>query len=163
MRIGWTKVRARVKGQPWEVIGDLVLESRRGVDLPFHQLLLEPVARDLTQRLRRIRPNSLRLEGGFFKEWRKKGDWSRLEKESVKRRRRRIGLTLREGAEELVMLRRRRWEGGGGGAGCDPERERERRKMASFFLFHGSFYFMDFINYFSLLKILILKINCQEF
>lgn len=36
---------------PLEIIGDLVLEAGRGIDLPFHEFLLEPIAGDLAQSL----------------------------------------------------------------------------------------------------------------
>uniref|UniRef100_A0A2P2LDS5 Putative ubiquitin-conjugating enzyme E2 16 n=2 Tax=Rhizophora mucronata TaxID=61149 RepID=A0A2P2LDS5_RHIMU len=32
-----------------EIVGDFVLETDRRVDLPLHQLFLEPIARNLTQ------------------------------------------------------------------------------------------------------------------
>lgn len=41
-----------IKSQPLNVIGDLVFEAGRGVDLPFRQLLLEPIVGDLAQHLR---------------------------------------------------------------------------------------------------------------
>jgi hypothetical protein len=39
------------KAAPLEVIGDLVLEPGRGAELPLRELLLQPIASDLAQRL----------------------------------------------------------------------------------------------------------------
>lgn len=41
------------KAAPLEVIGDLVLEPGGGVELPLGELLLQPIASDLAQRLHR--------------------------------------------------------------------------------------------------------------
>lgn len=45
-----------------EIVGDLVVESRRRTDLPFHQLFLEPVACNLAQtQLHNINKNQLQI------------------------------------------------------------------------------------------------------
>jgi len=88
------------KAAPLEIIGDLVLEPGGGVELPLGELLLQPIASDLAQRLHR-RKGIDRIV-------------SRIETENPppgrcpRRRIRWIGGgepgTFREGEEELVMV-----------------------------------------------------------
>lgn len=44
---------SKLNDPPLKVISDPVLEARRGVDLPFKELLLQPVAGDFAQCLAR--------------------------------------------------------------------------------------------------------------
>lgn len=63
IRIQSPRRSVHLNNPPLEIVRDLVLEAGGGVDLPFDELLLEPVARDLAQGLaRRGRRAGHRLE-----------------------------------------------------------------------------------------------------
>jgi hypothetical protein len=47
----WWSWRGEAREAPLEVVGNPVLQPGGRVDLPFRELLLKPVARDLAQRL----------------------------------------------------------------------------------------------------------------
>jgi len=152
------------KAAPLEVIGDLVLEPGGGVELPLGELLLQPIASDLAQRLHR-RKGIDRIV-------------SRIETENPPPGRSTGGEsgglgggepgTFREGEEELVMLRAgffgkgiefwRKTGGGDEGQGRGRGRERNRsavRYSPFFYLFRFQtwmlpvFFFFFIVLFFS--------------
>lgn len=77
---------------PLEIIGDFVFEARRRINLPLNEFFLEPIAGNFTQNLK---------EGSEIKnESKKEID----ENGKIGMELRKLGLTLREAAEELVMI-----------------------------------------------------------
>ncbi|RRT77697.1 hypothetical protein B296_00006758 [Ensete ventricosum] len=112
----------KTKPQPLEVIGDLVLETGRGVDLPFHQLFLEPIASDLAQGLR-----STDAHEEKFRTKRERGNRMR-----GRNRKTMIDEGIgRRGERPPCEKRRRSWScfcGSGGEDVCCAERERERER-----------------------------------
>lgn len=91
-----------------EIIGDFVFETCRGIDLPLQELLLEPIASNLTQSLKIEKTNTKPKIKIKNKETQSKikNQKTEIAKESDYEivLRLKLGQTLRPEAEELVML-----------------------------------------------------------
>lgn len=92
-----------------EIIGDFVFETCRGIDLPLQELLLEPIASNLTQSLKikkktRNPKSKSKTKKPNQKFLLKKKTEIAQESASEIVLRVKLGQTLRPEAEELVML-----------------------------------------------------------
>lgn len=92
-----------------EIIGDFVFETCRGIDLPLQELLLEPIASNLTQSLKIKKKNTkpkikIKNKETQSKIFIKRKTEIAQESASEIVLRVKLGQTLRPEAEELVML-----------------------------------------------------------